>query len=629
MANERITEQLVDDVFRANGYRDAPEKVVVEEQQSEIAAINRILARASKAGTGRVGRPEFIVTTPDAPDMVMVIECKAALKDHESAGRDRPAGFAVDGVLHYARALAKEYTVIAVAVSGDKTLNKWDFFLINKGSTDERPLRSHAGKEITELLPFRDMVAAASFDPHVARQRESDLLAFAQEMHDFMRDEAELSEKAKPLAVAGSLIALHNKEFRDAYQAWSADKLPSFWMNSIKEEMSNALPMSDGSTKRRVPQAKQETMTQPFTAIQVHPELGKPTKAYPKGLLNEIVTRLAERVLPFLTIYEEYDVVGQFYGEFLRYTGGDQKGLGIVLTPRHITELFAHLANVQPDDMVIDPCAGTAGFLIASMAKMLGEEPREEEREKIRSERLAGVEQDPDMFAMAASNMMMRGDGRANLHQGSCFDDALSRAMKEYRPTVGMVNPPYAKSKSDLSELRFVEHMLDMLVEGGRGVAIVPMSEATGKSPYKQKLLEKHTLEAVMTMPVELFYPVGAPTVIMVFTAHKPHAASDKKTWLGYWRNDGFEIQKHMGRLDRWNQWPAIRDSWIETYRNREVHAGASVTTYLSADDEWVAEAYMETDYTDLGPDQIVEAMREYAIYKLRTSATAITGDSE
>ena len=32
--------------------------------------------------------------------------------------------------------------------------------------------------------------------------------------------------------------------------------------------------------------------------------------------------------------------------EFLKYTGGDKKALGIVLTPRHITELFAMLANV-------------------------------------------------------------------------------------------------------------------------------------------------------------------------------------------------------------------------------------------------------------------------------------------
>ena len=71
-----------------------------------------------------------------------------------------------------------------------------------------------------------------------------------------------------------------------------------------------------------------------------------------------------------LSIYNDYDVVGQFYGEFLKYTGGDKKSLGIVLTPRHITELFSLLANVQTDSKVLDLCAGTGGFLISAMHQM-------------------------------------------------------------------------------------------------------------------------------------------------------------------------------------------------------------------------------------------------------------------
>lgn len=44
---------------------------------------------------------------------------------------------------------------------------------------------------------------------------------------------------------------------------------------------------------------------------------------------------LAEKVLPFMTVYHDFDIVGAFYGEVLKYTGGDGKGLGIVLTPKH------------------------------------------------------------------------------------------------------------------------------------------------------------------------------------------------------------------------------------------------------------------------------------------------------
>ena len=56
---------------------------------------------------------------------------------------------------------------------------------------------------------------------------------------------------------------------------------------------------------------------------------------------------LNQKVWPFISVYHDFDVVGQFYGEFLKYTGGDKKALGIVLTPKHITELFSLLANVQ------------------------------------------------------------------------------------------------------------------------------------------------------------------------------------------------------------------------------------------------------------------------------------------
>ncbi|MGO1318079.1 MAG: N-6 DNA methylase, partial [Cellulomonadaceae bacterium] len=100
----------------------------------------------------------------------------------------------------------------------------------------------------------------------------------------------------------------------------------------------------------------------------------------------------------------------------------------------------------------------------------------EAEVEDIKKNRLIGVEQSPSMYALGASNMILRGDGKANLHQGSCFDTAISAAVKKHKANVGMINPPYAKTKEDLHELRFVEQMLDSLAPGGTGIAIVPVT---------------------------------------------------------------------------------------------------------------------------------------------------------
>ena len=135
------------------------------------------------------------------------------------------------------------------------------------------------------------------------------------QMHEFMRDEAELEEKEKPLAVAGSLIALRDRAFSLSYSNYTASELQEAWLETIDKVMARA----------SLPEYKQLIMTQPFSAVAVHPELGKATHAYPKGLLHEILAMLAERVMPFLTIYHDFDVVGRFYGEFLKYTGGDEK----------------------------------------------------------------------------------------------------------------------------------------------------------------------------------------------------------------------------------------------------------------------------------------------------------------
>lgn len=146
------------------------------------------------------------------------------------------------------------------------------------------------------------------------------------------------------------------------------------------------------------------------------------------------------------------------------------------------------------------------------------------------------------------------------------------------KPNVGMLNPPYAQSKSDaeLHELYFVKQMLNCLEPGASGIAIVPMSCAVSPNPIREELLRYHTLDAVMSMPAELFYPVGVVTCIMVWIAGIPHHVSDRKTWFGYWRDDGFVKTKHKGRTDLYNKWPSIRDRWVEMYRNREIIPGES-----------------------------------------------------
>ncbi len=55
-------------------------------------------------------------------------------------------------------------------------------------------------------------------------------------------------------------------------------------------------------------------------------------------------------------------------------------------------------------------------------------------------------------------------------------------------------------------------------------------------------------------------------------------------------------------------------------FRNREVHAGESVAQKVTADDEWVAEAYMETDYSKLSKEDFERVLLDYAMFGMSTS---------
>ncbi len=410
--------------------------------------------------------------------------------------------------------------------------------------------------------------------------------------------------------MSGILIALSDKAFARNYRDYDYDELPGELFNAIRRCIEKA----------RIPRAKKENILQPYTFITVHPEFPKVDKKTNESPLYRIVADIEQHVMPFVNVHHNFDVVGQFYGEFLRYAGGDAS-LGIVLTPKHITELFAKMARLTTQSRVLDICAGTGGFLIAAMIEMIGATQSEDERKRIKEHGLIGVESQPKMFALAASNMILRGDGKANLFQGSCFEEKIAKQIRGYKPTVGLINPPYSQKGDGLHEFNFIYQMLECLEPGSTGIVLVPVGCAVKTHPMRSTILAKHTLEAVASLPDLLFTPVGVVPCLMVFTAHQPHESNPHhKTWFGYWKHDGFTKTKYQGRIDLDNQWPTIRDQWLSAFYNRQVIPGFSVLQKVSADDEWCAEAYMETDYADITQESFEREIKKYVAFKILSS---------
>lgn len=655
MGNEANTDDLVVAHFTADP--DYKKKLLHVERQKSTPekCIADALKHASKrpARPGKLpgnGKPDVLVhlaagaKNDGAP--IIAVECKGETKLHKSADHRCPEKYAVDGALHYAGHLAKSFDVIAVAVSGQPTDElKVTAYRQRKGQPTAELLKDEHGV-VDRLLSFAEYKRLLTFDPNERPRLVAEVLNYSRKLHNDMRDNAKLSESEKPLLVSAVLIALQENSFAPQKPDTDDEKeMSGFRTYKAPAQLAAKLleAVKDATSDANIPPEKQGLMLASYEFIRLHPVLNaKPTPNSPSPL-QKMVEEIYVNVHLSLKSLHDVDVLGQFYGEFLRYTGGDKRGLGIVLTPRHVCELFADLADVDPSDTVLDTCAGTGGFLIAAMAKMNREAGNDAAmRERIRSRGLVGVEQQPAMFSLGAANMMLRGDGKSNLYHGSCFDPDITEQLtkpaheRHERPNKGLINPPYSMKEATLSELSFVERMLDDLKQDGIGVAIVPMSCAIqcppekpspGAKPspaaVKEALLAKHTLLAVMSMPDELFYPVGTVTCIMVFKAKRPHR-DDTETWFGYWKDDGFVKTRANGRMDLNGRWGAVRKEWLEAYRKRTVDAGKSVLQHVNAYMEWCAEAYMETDYSKLSVADFEDVMRRYTLYCLDTGVNPV-----
>ena len=360
---------------------------------------------------------------------------------------------------------------------------------------------------------------------------------------------------------------------------------------------------------------------------------------------------------------EGQDILNLFFIAFNKYTGKADKNQAF--TPDHITEFMCRITDVDRTKVVLDGTCGSGSFLVQAMVKEIAdcrrdktEKEAEELIRQVKEKHIFGIEVEEKAYGLSTTNMLIHGDGNSNIKFGSIFDS--KKFIMEADPDIILMNPPYnakpigipaaykttwtAKAKDGKEDptkgFVFVHFISDVIKElndlkekAGKPTkqvklaVLLPVAAAIGTSDIIEKekiaMLENNTLEAVFTLPNEIFYPgASACACCMLFTLGKAHS-EEKETFFGYCKDDGFKKKKNLGRVEQFNVdseslWKKIEKEWLYLFRNHKAEPGKSATVVVNGESEWLCEAYMKTDYNTLKEEDFQRTLNDYLAYLVK-----------
>lgn len=253
-------------------------------------------------------------------------------------------------------------------------------------------------------------------------------------------------------------------------------------------------------------------------------------------------------------------------------------------TPRHIIRMMVELMKPTPQDIIVDPACGSAGFMVEA-----GEYLRKNHKEMFNNPReiehfnntmFYGFDIDTTMLRISAMNLIQHGIENPNIE----YKNAIGEENEDKNKfTLVLANPPFKGSveletiakdllastnKSKKTELLFLALFLKILKTGGRTASIVPDGVLFGSSnqhkAIRKEIIENHKLEAIISMPSGVFKPyAGVSTAIMIFT--KIGQGGTDNVWFYDMTADGFSLDDQRQPVKE-NDIPDI----IERFNNRD-----------------------------------------------------------
>ena len=360
--------------------------------------------------------------------------------------------------------------------------------------------------------------------------------------------------------------------------------------------------------------------------------------------IKDILEFIDSNIVPYINDKNTagQDLLNVFFTTFNKYVGKSDKNQAF--TPDHICDFMSKAVGVNKNSRVLDPCCGSGAFIVRAMTDAMDDCETELDRENVKKNQIFGIEYEDGAFGLSSTNMLIHGDGNSNVVQASMFDRA--EWIQDKNINIVLMNPPYnatkkfcdpqytkswdAKKKEDPSKgFHFVEWVARHVPSTCKIAVLLPMQAAIGNTgdikKFKKKMLENYTLDAVFSLPNEMFYPgASAIACCMIFDLSQKHERANKDTFFGYFKDDKFIKRKGLGRIEQTDQdgnslWQKIETEWLDLYKNKREVPGLSVMHKVTCDDEWLAEAYMETDYTKLTVGDFERTIRDYYSYLIKS----------
>ena len=264
---------------------------------------------------------------------------------------------------------------------------------------------------------------------------------------------------------------------------------------------------------------------------------------------------------------ENKDTKGDLY-EYLLSKVATAGTNGQFRTPRHIIDMIVKLMKPTPQDVIVDPAAGSAGFLVSSQAYLRKNHADlflvQGLKEHFNNNMFYGFDMDRTMLRIGAMNMMLHGVDNPNIE----YKDSLSEANTDKdKFSLVLANPPFKGSldyeqvsadllkvtKTKKTELLFLALFLRILKTGGRCASIVPdgvlFGSTGGHKSIRKEIVENHKLEAIISMPSGVFKPyAGVSTAIMIFT--KTGTGGTDKVWFYDMKADGYSLDDKRNPIE-------------------------------------------------------------------------------